>query len=211
MRPTSDASASRHASIACGVVSERGCSRRTCRTMVGRCIASKGRASQGLSQSKSELCTYPGRHGRAILVLHDASPLRPLPCARKRPCPTNRRPGHRGDPRAGHRRRPAARGGAPVPRARAGAPARSLQEHRSSRLRRARRAAAKRLGTLGNAWISEAIVAEFLGRGYYDTHLATLQRELDDRYTRCLELLRERMPEGGRRPGEGPRSGSRFR
>ncbi len=65
---------------------------------------------------------------------------------------------------------------------------------------------AKRLGTLGNAWISEAIVAEFLGRGYYDTHLATLQRELDQRYTRCLELLRERMPDGVRwtTPGGGP-------
>ncbi|HTB75468.1 MAG TPA: PLP-dependent aminotransferase family protein [Polyangiaceae bacterium] len=65
---------------------------------------------------------------------------------------------------------------------------------------------AKRLGTLGNAWISEAIVAEFLGRGYYDTHLATVQRELDQRYTRCLELLRERMPDGVRwtTPGGGP-------
>jgi DNA-binding transcriptional MocR family regulator len=33
--------------------------------------------------------------------------------------------------------------------------------------------AMKRLSTLGNAWLSEAIVAEFLDRGYYDTHLAT--------------------------------------
>jgi 2-aminoadipate transaminase len=66
--------------------------------------------------------------------------------------------------------------------------------------------AAKRLGTLGNAWISEAIVAEFLGRGYYDTHLAALQRELDERYARCLELLAERMPDGVRwtTPGGGP-------
>jgi DNA-binding transcriptional MocR family regulator len=66
--------------------------------------------------------------------------------------------------------------------------------------------AAKRLGTLGNAWISEAIVAEFLGRGYYDTHLAAMQRELDERYARCLELLAERMPEGVRwtTPGGGP-------
>jgi 2-aminoadipate transaminase len=66
--------------------------------------------------------------------------------------------------------------------------------------------AAKRLGTLGNAWISEAIVAEFLERGYYDTHLMTMQRELDERYTLCLELLRERMPEGVRwtTPGGGP-------
>jgi DNA-binding transcriptional MocR family regulator len=66
--------------------------------------------------------------------------------------------------------------------------------------------AAKRLGTLGNAWITEAIVAEFLGRGYYDTHLRELQRELDDRYTRCLDLLRASMPEGVRwtTPGGGP-------
>jgi DNA-binding transcriptional MocR family regulator len=65
---------------------------------------------------------------------------------------------------------------------------------------------AKRLGTLGNAWITEAIVAEFLGRGYYDTHLAATQRELDARYTLCLELLRECMPEGVRwtTPGGGP-------
>jgi DNA-binding transcriptional MocR family regulator len=66
--------------------------------------------------------------------------------------------------------------------------------------------AAKRLATLGNSWISEAIVAEFLGRGYYDTHLQALQRELDDRYRRCLELLRTFMPEGVRwtTPGGGP-------
>jgi DNA-binding transcriptional MocR family regulator len=66
--------------------------------------------------------------------------------------------------------------------------------------------AAKRLATLGNAWISEAIVAEFLGRGYYDTHLQTLQRELDERYTRCLDHLRACMPEGVRwtTPGGGP-------
>ena len=36
--------------------------------------------------------------------------------------------------------------------------------------------AMKRLSTLGNAWLTEAIVAEFLDRGYYDTHLAQLQR-----------------------------------
>jgi len=65
---------------------------------------------------------------------------------------------------------------------------------------------AKRLATLGNAWICEAIVAEFLGRGYYDTHLVALQRELDERYTRCLDLLRASMPEGVRwtTPGGGP-------
>lgn len=66
--------------------------------------------------------------------------------------------------------------------------------------------AAKRLGTLGNAWICEAIVAEFLGRGYYDVHLRELQRELDERYRRCLDLLRECMPDGVRwtTPGGGP-------
>jgi 2-aminoadipate transaminase len=65
---------------------------------------------------------------------------------------------------------------------------------------------AKRLATLGNAWISEAIVAEFLGRGYYDTHLTALQSELDERYRKCLELLRGCMPEGVRwtTPGGGP-------
>jgi DNA-binding transcriptional MocR family regulator len=65
---------------------------------------------------------------------------------------------------------------------------------------------AKCLGTLGNAWICEAIVAEFLGRGYYDTHLRELQRELDGRYTRCLDVLRASMPDGVRwtTPGGGP-------
>lgn len=66
--------------------------------------------------------------------------------------------------------------------------------------------AMKRLSTLGNAWLTEAVVAEFLDRGYYDTHLATLQRALDDRYTACLAALDELMPDGVRwtRPGGGP-------
>ena len=66
--------------------------------------------------------------------------------------------------------------------------------------------AMKRLSTLGNAWLTEAIVAEFLDRGYYATHLAQLQRELDQRYAACLEALDELMPEGVRwtRPGGGP-------
>src|SRR5439155_25778125 len=49
--------------------------------------------------------------------------------------------------------------------------------------------AMKRLSTLGNAWLTEAIVAEFLDRGYYDTHLNQLQRALDDRYSACLAAL----------------------
>jgi GntR family transcriptional regulator/MocR family aminotransferase len=66
--------------------------------------------------------------------------------------------------------------------------------------------AMKRLSTLGNAWLTEAVVAEFLDRGYYDTHLASLQRALDLRYAACLTALDELMPDGVRwtRPGGGP-------
>jgi 2-aminoadipate transaminase len=66
--------------------------------------------------------------------------------------------------------------------------------------------AMKRLSTLGNAWLTEAVVAEFLDRGYYDTHLQALQRALDIRYAACLGALDELMPEGVRwtRPGGGP-------
>ena len=65
---------------------------------------------------------------------------------------------------------------------------------------------AKRLSTLGNAWLTEAVVAEFLDRGYYDTHLSSLQRALDTRYTACLAALDELMPDGVRwtTPGGGP-------
>jgi DNA-binding transcriptional MocR family regulator len=64
----------------------------------------------------------------------------------------------------------------------------------------------KRLSTLGNAWLTEAIVAEFLDRGYYDTHLAALQTALDARYAACLAALDELMPDDVRwtRPGGGP-------
>ena len=66
--------------------------------------------------------------------------------------------------------------------------------------------AMKRLSTLGNAWLTEAIVAEFLDRGYYDTHLTSLQRALDQRYAACLQALDELMPDGVRwtHPGGGP-------
>jgi DNA-binding transcriptional MocR family regulator len=66
--------------------------------------------------------------------------------------------------------------------------------------------AMKRLSTLGNAWLTEAIVAEFLDRGYYDTHLQVLQRALDARYAACLAALDELMPDGVRwtHPGGGP-------
>jgi 2-aminoadipate transaminase len=66
--------------------------------------------------------------------------------------------------------------------------------------------AMKRLSTLGNVWLSEAVVAEFLERGYYDGHLAALQKELDARYQACLASLEELMPPTVRwtRPGGGP-------
>jgi DNA-binding transcriptional MocR family regulator len=52
----------------------------------------------------------------------------------------------------------------------------------------------------------EAVVAEFLDCGYYDTHLQALQRALDVRYAACLAALDELMPDGVRwtRPGGGP-------
>ncbi|MDX2091340.1 MAG: PLP-dependent aminotransferase family protein [Kofleriaceae bacterium] len=66
--------------------------------------------------------------------------------------------------------------------------------------------AMKRLSTLGNAWLTEAVVAEFLDRGYYDTHLQALQRALDIRYAACLSALDDLMPDGVRwtHPGGGP-------
>jgi DNA-binding transcriptional MocR family regulator len=66
--------------------------------------------------------------------------------------------------------------------------------------------AMKRLSTLGNPWITEAVVAELLERGLYDAHLLSLQRALDARYSACLAALDDLMPDGVRwtRPGGGP-------
>lgn len=66
--------------------------------------------------------------------------------------------------------------------------------------------AAKRTSVLGGNLVSEMALCEFLERGYYDTHLATLQSELDDRYRRCLDVLRATMPSSVRwtTPGGGP-------
>jgi DNA-binding transcriptional MocR family regulator len=68
--------------------------------------------------------------------------------------------------------------------------------------------AAKRLSTLGSPPLLEATLAEFLDRGYYDTHLDRLQGELDRRYQACLATLREVMPPDAdvrwTTPGGGP-------
>jgi 2-aminoadipate transaminase len=66
--------------------------------------------------------------------------------------------------------------------------------------------AIKRLGTLGNAWLTEAIVSRFLESGDWDRHLSALQPELSRRYESCLALLAELMPEGVRwtKPAGGP-------
>lgn len=65
---------------------------------------------------------------------------------------------------------------------------------------------AKRASVLGGNLVSEMALCEFLERGYYDTHLATLQVELDARYQACLDVLRASMPASVRwtTPGGGP-------
>jgi GntR family transcriptional regulator/MocR family aminotransferase len=65
--------------------------------------------------------------------------------------------------------------------------------------------AAKRLSVLGNAWLTEAVVAEFLDRGYYDTHLQTLQKNRRavrrlPRRARRADARRRSLDDAGRRP-----------
>lgn len=64
----------------------------------------------------------------------------------------------------------------------------------------------KRLSSLAGVRLSEAIVAEYIQSGGYDTHLARLQAELGARYEACLDALGRTMPAGVRwtEPAGGP-------
>ncbi|MGZ6371229.1 MAG: aminotransferase-like domain-containing protein, partial [Bdellovibrionota bacterium] len=66
--------------------------------------------------------------------------------------------------------------------------------------------ASKRVSTLACPTLMEMALFEFLDRGYYDSHLRALHRELDVRYLRALEVLREYLPAEVRftTPGGGP-------
>jgi DNA-binding transcriptional MocR family regulator len=76
----------------------------------------------------------------------------------------------------------------------------------ASKTTRAALVAAKRLASLGNPEFLEAVVHEFMDRGYYASHLARMNTELDLRYQACLECLREVLPPGVQfsLPGGGP-------
>ena len=65
---------------------------------------------------------------------------------------------------------------------------------------------AKQVATLANPTIVEAMLCEFIARGYYDAHLRALQAELDVRYRACLDTLASVMPADVRwtAPGGGP-------
>jgi 2-aminoadipate transaminase len=66
--------------------------------------------------------------------------------------------------------------------------------------------AAKQVATLANPPIIDAVLYEFISRGYYDAHLRSLQAELDVRYKACLDALSATMPPEVRwtTPGGGP-------
>ncbi len=64
----------------------------------------------------------------------------------------------------------------------------------------------KSLSVSGTPPLIEAALFEFLDRGYYDSYLKQIQKELDRRYQNCLDLLRKYMPDNIRwtSPGGGP-------
>ena len=54
-------------------------------------------------------------------------------------------------------------------------------------------------------------IAEFLTRGYYDSHVETMQRATDARYQACLSFLEELMPDGVRWTAPGGPAGRACR